>query len=151
MGTVVDLVSRLPVQIWFKENPNTSDTQFEADLLGVLSAKTLLILDRGFYHFQFWMQLIEQQVAFICRLKAGASYTVERVFTPSPSSERLSNQAGSQTQKCSERCSCVWYRFALVLPGTVTSPLCSTLLNCRHLWLPISTVAGGALKKHSSR
>ena len=101
MGTVVDLVSRLPVQIWFKENPNTSDTQFEADLLGVLSAKTLLILDRGFYHFQFWMQLIEQQVAFICRLKAGASYTVERVFTPSPSSERLSNQAGSQTQKCS--------------------------------------------------
>ena len=84
MGTVVDLVSRLPVQIWFKENPNTSDTQFEADLLGVLSAKTLLILDRGFYHFQFWRQLIEQQAAFICRLKAGASYTTERVFTERP-------------------------------------------------------------------
>ena len=52
-----------------------------ADLLGVLSAKTLLILDRGFYHFQFWAQLIDQQAAFICRLKAGASYTTERAFT----------------------------------------------------------------------
>jgi len=56
-----------------------SDTHFEADLLSVLAAQTLLIMDR-FYHFQFWAQLIEQ-VSFICRLKAGASYTVERVFT----------------------------------------------------------------------
>jgi len=48
MGTVVDLVTRLPVHIWFHENPRASDTQFEADLLGALSAKTLLILDRGF-------------------------------------------------------------------------------------------------------
>lgn len=84
MGTVVDLVTRLPVYIWFKENPSTSDTQFETDLLGVLPTKTLLILDRGFYHFQFWRQLIEQQAAFICRLKAGASYTTERVFTECP-------------------------------------------------------------------
>lgn len=84
IGVVVDLVTRLPVQIWFKENPSVSDTHFEADLLSVLSAKTLLILDRGFYHFQFWQQLIEQQVAFICRLKAGASYTTERVFTNCP-------------------------------------------------------------------
>jgi len=35
MGTVVDLVTRLPVRVWFKENPSASDTHFEADLLGV--------------------------------------------------------------------------------------------------------------------
>lgn len=64
MATVVDLVTRLPVHIWFEENPSASDTRFEVDLLTALTAKTLLIMDRGFYHFQFWAQLIEQQVSF---------------------------------------------------------------------------------------
>ncbi|MBD0309536.1 MAG: IS4 family transposase [Microcoleus sp. T1-bin1] len=81
IATVVDLVTRLPVQIWFSENPRVSDTHFEPDLLALLRTNTLLIMDRGFYHFQFWAQLIGAQVAFICRLKAGAAYTVEQVFT----------------------------------------------------------------------
>lgn len=84
MATVVDLVTRLPVHIWFEEKPSASDTHFEADLLSVLAAHTLLIMDRGFYHFQFWAQLTTQQVSFICRLKAGASYKVEQVFTDHP-------------------------------------------------------------------
>ncbi len=29
----MDLVTRLPVQIWFKENPRASDTRFEDNLL----------------------------------------------------------------------------------------------------------------------
>jgi len=58
MATVVELVTRLPVQHWFEEKLSTSDTHFEADLLAVLAAQTLLIIDRGVYHFQFWAQLI---------------------------------------------------------------------------------------------
>jgi hypothetical protein len=81
MGTVVDLVTRLPVQIWFNQNPKASDTCFEDDLLNLVAAKTLLIIDRGFYHFLFWSQLQEKEVDIICRLKAGAAYTVERTFT----------------------------------------------------------------------
>jgi hypothetical protein len=78
MGTVVDLVTRLPVQIWFEPNPKASDTCFEDDLLSLVTAKTLLIVDRGFYHFLFWSQLQSKGVDIICRLKAGAAYTVER-------------------------------------------------------------------------
>ena len=81
MGTVIDLVTRLPVQIWFEQNPKASDTCFEDDLLNVVAAKTLLIVDRGFYHFLFWAQLQEKEVDVICRLKAGAAFTVERTFT----------------------------------------------------------------------
>jgi hypothetical protein len=81
MATVVDLVTRLPVQIWFTQKASASDTCFESDLLTVLKANTLLIMDRGFYHFQFWNQLIAANVSFICRLKAGAVYTVEQVFS----------------------------------------------------------------------
>ena len=52
MGLVIDLMTRLPVEIWFKENPRTSDIKFEEDILNLISVKTLLLLDRGFYHFR---------------------------------------------------------------------------------------------------
>lgn len=83
IGTVIDLVTRLPVEIWLKTNPRTSDIQFESDVLHLVSARTLLLLDRGFYHFQFWQQLMKQQVDFITRLKKGASFQVKEVFTDS--------------------------------------------------------------------
>lgn len=54
---------------------------FEEDLLKVVKPKTLLLLDRGFYHFAFWSQLMEQEIGFITRIKKGASYQVERVLT----------------------------------------------------------------------
>ena len=62
MGVVIDLVTRLPVEIWFNENPSASDTRFEDNLLELVSAQTLLLLDRGFYHFQFWQQLIDKGI-----------------------------------------------------------------------------------------
>ena len=46
-------MTRLPVEIWLKENPKTNDTKFEEDLLKLVEASTLLLLDRGFYHFKF--------------------------------------------------------------------------------------------------
>ena len=38
--TVIDLVTRLPVQIWFCDNPKASDTHFEPPLLKVITAHT---------------------------------------------------------------------------------------------------------------
>ena len=46
-----------------------------------VTAKTLLLLDRGFYHFQFFAQLSSQQVDFITRLKVSAAVKVVQVFT----------------------------------------------------------------------
>ncbi len=61
---VMNLVTRLPEAIWFEENSRASDTRFENNLLELVSAQTLLLLDRGFYHFQFWQQLIDRGVHF---------------------------------------------------------------------------------------
>jgi hypothetical protein len=58
IGVVMNLVTRLPITIWFLENPRASDTRFEENLLELVPTQTLLLLDRGFYHFQFWQQLI---------------------------------------------------------------------------------------------
>lgn len=79
--TVIDIVTRLPVEVWFHSNPKASETNFEADLLKLVTTKTLLLLDRGFYHFQFFATLISQQVNFITRIKAGAAIKVMQVFT----------------------------------------------------------------------
>lgn len=81
MATVIDLVTRLPIHIWFCDNPKASDTRFESQLLAVLTAGTLLILDRGFYHFQFLAAVVTAQAHFITRLKAKAHYEVQQVFT----------------------------------------------------------------------
>jgi hypothetical protein len=79
--TVIELVTRLPVEVWFHTNPSAAETNFEADLLNLVTTKTLLLLDRGFYHFQFFAGLISQQVDFITRLKAGAAVKVVQMFT----------------------------------------------------------------------
>lgn len=79
--TVIDLVTRLPVEVWFHTKPSASETNFEAALLKGLPTKTLILLDRGFYHFLFFQQLINQQVHFITRLKAKASLQILQVFT----------------------------------------------------------------------
>jgi len=83
MGTVIDLITRLPVKIWFQENPRASDTKLEENILNRVTAKTLLLLDRGFEPCRFWQQLIDQEVHFITRLKKGTSIQAGQVFTDS--------------------------------------------------------------------
>ena len=99
MVLVTDLVTRLPVQIWFNENPSASDTRFEANLLELVSAQTLLLLDRGFYHFQFWQQLIDQGIHFITRIKINAAIEYQKVFTDSYSLRDRLVKIGSGQKK----------------------------------------------------
>lgn len=49
--TVIDIVTRLPVEVWFHTNPKASETNFEADLLNLVTAKTLLLQDLRFLPF----------------------------------------------------------------------------------------------------
>ncbi|MGK7949945.1 MAG: IS4 family transposase, partial [Xenococcaceae cyanobacterium] len=99
IGVVIDLITRLPVEIWFQENPRVNDTKLEEDILNLVTAETLLLLDRGFYHFSFWLQLIEQKVHFITRLKKGASIKVEQTFTDSYSIRDRLIRLGSGTKR----------------------------------------------------
>jgi Transposase DDE domain len=102
MGVVIDLVTRLPVEIWFQENAKASDMRFESDILNLVKPQTLILLDRGFCHYQFWQQLIEQNVHLITRLNNGASFAVERVLTDSYSirNQIVSMGAGNKKTPC---------------------------------------------------
>ena len=99
MGVVIDLVTRLPVEIWFQENPRASDTRFEEDLLGLVSAHTLLLLDRGFYHFLFWQKLIAREIHFITRRKINAAIEYQQVFTDGHALRDRLVKIGSGTKK----------------------------------------------------
>jgi hypothetical protein len=99
MGVVIDLITRLPIEIWFRENPKASDINFESDILNLVQAKTLLLLDRGCYHFLFWQQLIDRDIHFITRLKKGATFRVEKAFTDSYSIRDRLIQMGYGTEK----------------------------------------------------
>jgi hypothetical protein len=99
IAVVMDLVTRLPIEIWFNENPSASDTRFEENLLELVSAKTLLLLDRGFYHFGFWQRLIDQGIDFITRIKINAAIEYQKVFTDSYSLRDRLVKIGSGKKK----------------------------------------------------
>jgi hypothetical protein len=99
IGVVMNLVTRLPITIWWSENPRASDTRFEDNLLELVPTQTLLLLDRGFYHFQFWQQLIDRGVHFITRIKINASIEYQQVFTDSYALRDRLVKIGSKTKK----------------------------------------------------
>ena len=79
---ICTLLRKTSLGIGSGEVENTSVFSLEnLDAFALVAAKTLLIVDRGFYHFLFWSQLQSKGVDVICRLKAGAAYTDRRTFT----------------------------------------------------------------------
>ena len=99
IGVVIDLVTRLPVEIWFQEDAKTSDMKFESDILKLVKPQTLILLDRGFCHYQFWQQLITSNVHLITRLINKASFTVESILTNSYSIRDRIVKMGAGTKK----------------------------------------------------
>jgi Transposase DDE domain len=102
IGVVIDIVTRLPVEIWFQEKATASDMKFESDILKLVKPQTLILLDRGFCHYQFWQQLIAGDVHLITRLNNKASFTVKSIFTSSYSiRDRIVKMgAGNKTTPC---------------------------------------------------
>lgn len=84
MMVVMDLVTRLPVHLWVESNPYAHDTTFGERLKAQVKPRTLLILDRGFWDFHLFEDLMTQSAAFITRLKAKAALEVLQPLSKSP-------------------------------------------------------------------
>jgi hypothetical protein len=81
MCLVIDLMRQLPKELWFTEEAMAYDTNFTQQFLDLVSGKTLLILDRGFYDFTFFAQLMDKGAHLITRLKKNAVIATVRVLT----------------------------------------------------------------------
>lgn len=161
IGTVVDLLTRLPVEIWFREQPKAHESSFMPELLALVKAKTLLILDRGFYDFKFFAALIEQQVDFITRPKSNAFWIGHQLLskTATIKDQIIFLGTGTQGQPVLKlrlievRFGRVWYQYLTsvldptVLPPAVVADLyrrrwrieeafntTKRLLNLSYLW-----------------
>lgn len=161
IGTVVDLLTRLPVAVWFSEDPRASDTSFMPEVLALVKAKTLVILDRGFYDFKFFAALMAQGADFITRPKSNAFWIGHKLLSQT---ERVRDQiiwlgTGTQGQPVLKlrlievRFERVWYQYLTsvldprVLPPLVVADLyrrrwrieeafntVKRLLNLSYLW-----------------
>lgn len=131
MCTLVDIVTRLSVEVRFSEQAQTHDTSFISELLAFVPKKTLLLLDRGFYDFKFFTALVKQGAAFITRPKSNTKVKVVKVLTSTDPVKDLivilgSGQNGSPKIKVrlvEIRFGRVWYRYITsVLDPTVLPP-----------------------------
>lgn len=129
--TVLDLTTRLPVEVWFSEQARAYDTNFIPDVLALVQKKTLLILDRGFYDFNFFAAVVQHGSAFITRLKSNAKIEVITVLTQTEAVKDLIIVLGrgqNDTPKITVRLVEVrfgqhWYRYITsVLDPTILPP-----------------------------
>lgn len=68
MGALIDLASRLPVEIWREENAQAHDPAFLPRLKQAVRAFDLLIFDAGFVNFEWYDALTGMRVSFITRV-----------------------------------------------------------------------------------
>jgi hypothetical protein len=84
MTALLDLCSRLPLQLWYDDDPQGHDQRFWPQVLAALQQGTLLIFDLGYTNFTVFAQLTRAQVTFITRAKTNLAYSVQRVLLRSP-------------------------------------------------------------------
>jgi len=97
--TVIDLLTRLPVQVWFHTNP-LARYEFPGRF-------AQFHLPRPFdsrpwvYDFGFFVRLIAKQVDFITRIKSNAAFEVERILSSLHARDRLiCFKTGDKTNHC---------------------------------------------------
>jgi Transposase DDE domain len=73
---VLDLPSKLPIQLWVESNPSANAKSFLDRVKTRLSAGTLLLFDAGFYAFPWFDWLTEHEVAFVSRARELAAYQI---------------------------------------------------------------------------
>lgn len=127
---LVDLPTKLPVQLWLDADPNTNEKAFLDELKELLQAGTLLIFDRGFYSFPFFDWLTEHGLWFVTRARDLASFRVDEVLFQSPNvRDRIIALGMYRSNPCQHRVRLVevcvgglWHRYLTnVLDPTVLS------------------------------
>jgi hypothetical protein len=91
---VVDLKTRYPVQTWFDERPYAHESNYVPNLLELVTPKTLMLLDRGFWNYRLFEQLMLAQSDFITRLKSNAKYKSISILSQSSTPKRYLSSSG---------------------------------------------------------
>jgi len=83
LATVLDLVSKLPRQLWLDSDPACNEKSFLDRVKASLESGILLLIDRGFYSFPFFDHLTDATVSFITRARSDAAFEIKAVLRAS--------------------------------------------------------------------
>lgn len=75
---LLDLPSKLPIQILLDENADANEKSFIEQAKTWLSPGTLLLFDRGFYSFPFFDWLTDNQLGFISRARELSAFQISK-------------------------------------------------------------------------
>ena len=81
MAALVNVLSRVPVRIWYEPDSRAHDQRFWARILTELERGALVLFDLGFTNFTLFGQLTAADIGFLTRAKQNLVYQVERVLT----------------------------------------------------------------------
>ncbi len=81
---VLDVTSKLPVHLWWDDESAANEKRFLDRLKPVLPPDTLLLLDAGFFSFEWFDWLSSHQGWFITRGRVQMAYQVQQVLAESP-------------------------------------------------------------------
>jgi hypothetical protein len=116
--SVIDLVTHLPVETWFREQADDHDSNFLPQILAMARSGVLFIFDRGFYDFTFFDDLLDRGAHFITRLKSNAVFSIERTLLQTDRVREHIVKLGGPTRPCQHVLRLIevhygtqWYRY----------------------------------------
>ena len=80
IAAVLDVVTRLPVRIWYEADDKAHDQRFWLSVIDHLVAEVLLLFDSGFLNFEVFDQLTLAKRWFVTRPKSNSVYQVTQVL-----------------------------------------------------------------------
>jgi hypothetical protein len=118
IGTVLDVVTQLPAHIWYEVQSQAHDHSFWPQLLPVMKAGCLLLVDIGLMDFAIFDQLTDLQAGFITRPKSNTRTQVTQVLSKTAMIHDSLIVLGSPQAQCQHPMRLVevlfhgkWYRY----------------------------------------
>ncbi|MFN8569526.1 MAG: IS4 family transposase [Kouleothrix sp.] len=119
MAGVLDVISRLPRQVWYEEDPQAHDQRFWERILAGLERGMLVLFDLGFLNFARFDQLTDAGVWFLTRQATRTVTRTERVLRKTATlHDQIVRLGSSATSQCQHPLRVVewlhagkWYRY----------------------------------------
>lgn len=118
IAAVLDVVTRLPVQLWYEADEKAHDQRFWQHIIGSLAKNGLLLFDSGFLNFEIFDQLTGDEQWFITRPKSNTVYRVQQVLRNTAQVHDWLIELGTTQKHCQKPMRLVeclwhgkWYRY----------------------------------------
>jgi hypothetical protein len=141
MAALLDVVTRLPRQVWYEEDAQAHDQRFWDRVVATLAPGTLLLFDAGFLNYAHFDRLTEARVWFLTRPTAATATRVERVLHADANGRDLLVWLGSRKgHRCAHLMRLIevrhagkWYRYLtnLTAPSSLPAAHAATLYGQR--------------------